>query len=161
MILPIQQLFGVPGDPDAELLYGLRSRGADVTWVPPDDLERALERSPSLQARTRGLAVGQFFAAEVLRVGDPLFGELYRLSALVRAEAVVLPIRAEIVRNPDEEEPRVRMTMALIETRSGRVGWFSILEGDPHPLDDPRLLASAVDRVSKTLLWYVRDGAGR
>lgn len=157
MILPIQQAVGVPGDPDSELLFGLTSRASDVTWVPPEDLDRALERSPSLDARTRGLAVGQFLAAEVLRVGDPLFGELYRLSALVDAQAAVLPVRAELVRKAEEEHPRVRLTVTLIDTRSGRVGWFAVLEGDPHPSDDPRLLASAVDEVSRTLLWYVGD----
>lgn len=154
MVLPVQQVLGVPGDVDAELLFGLRTRAEDVTWVAAEELDRALERSPSLQARTRGLPVGQFLAAEVLRIGDPLFGELYRLSVLVGAQAAVLPIRAELVRDPGDADPRLRLTAALIETRSGIVGWFAILEGDPYPPDDPRLLASAVDQVSRTLLWY-------
>ncbi|MEX2466203.1 MAG: hypothetical protein WD995_04795 [Gemmatimonadota bacterium] len=154
MIYPVQQQLGVPGNADAELLFGLRSRASEVTWVPPEALERALSRSPSLNARTRGLPVGQFLAAEVLRIGDPLFGEIYRLSALTGAQAAVLPVRAELIRNPDEDDPRVRITVALIETRTGRVGWFAILEGDPYPPEDPRLLASAVDEVSRTLLWY-------
>jgi hypothetical protein len=160
MVLPVQQVFGVPGDTDAELLFGLRSRATEVTWVPPTDLDDALARSPSLAARTRGLPVGQFLAAEVLRIGDPLFGELYRLSVLVGAQAAVLPVRAELIRNPDETDPRVRITVTLIETRTGRVGWFAILEGQPHPTDDPRLLASAVDEISRTLLWYAGSSGG-
>jgi hypothetical protein len=154
MVLPVQQVLGVQGDVDAELLFGLRARAEEVTWVAAEELDRALERSPSLQARTRGLPVGQFLAAEVLRIGDPLFGELYRLSVLVGAQVAVLPIRAELVRNPGDTDPRLRLTTALIETRSGIVGWFAILEGDPHPPGDPRFLASAVDQVSRTLLWY-------
>lgn len=161
MVLPVQQLLGVPGDTDAELMFGLRSRGTEVTWIPPSQLDDALARSPSLAARTRGLPVGQFLAAEVLRIGDPLFGELYRLSVLVGAQAVVLPVRAELIRNPDETDPRVRITVTLIEARTGRVGWFAILEGDPYPTDDPRLLASAVDEVSRTLLWYAARGGSR
>jgi len=161
MILPVQQLMGVPGNADAELLFQLRARSEDVAWVAPEELDRALARSPALQARTRGLPVGQFLAAEVLRIGDPLFGELYRLSVLVGAHAVVIPVRAELVRNPDEDDPRVRITVALVEPRTGRVGWFAILEGDPHPAGDPRILASAVDQVTKTLLWYVRSGDWR
>jgi len=161
MILPVQQLMGVPGNADAELLFQLRDRSEEVAWVAPEELDRALARSPALHARTRGLPVGQFLAAEVLRIGDPLFGELYRLSVLVGAHAAVLPVRAELVRNPDEENPRVRITVALVEPRTGRVGWFAILEGDPHPAGDPRILASAVDQVSKTLLWYVRSGDRR
>lgn len=161
MILPVQQLLGVPGDADAELVFQLKSRSEEVTWVTAEEMDRALARSPALQARTRGLPVGQFLAAEVLRIGDPLFGELYRLSVLVGAQAAVIPVRAELVRNPDEEEPRVRITVALVETRTGRVGWFSIVEGDPHPAGDPRILASAVDQLSRTLLWYVRSGERR
>lgn len=161
MILPVQQLMGVPGDADAELAFQLQARSEEVTWVTPEEMDRALARSPALQARTRGLPVGQFLAAEVLRIGDPLFGELYRLSVLVGAQAAVIPVRAELVRNPDEDQPRVRLTVALVETRTGRVGWFSILEGEPHPVGDPRILASAVDELSRTLLWYVRSGAGR
>ena len=158
MVLPVQQLLGVPGDADAELMFGLRSRDAEITWIPPARLDDALARSPSLAARTRGLPVGQFLAAEVLRIGDPLFGELYRLAVLVGAQAAVLPVRAELVRQPDETDPRVRITIALVETRSGIVGWFAILEGEPYPVDDPRLLASAVDEVSRTLLWYAGRG---
>lgn len=161
MLYPVQQLLGVPGDADAELFFGLGSRSSEVSWVPPAELDRALARSPALQARTRGLPVGQFLAAEVLRIGDPLFGEVYRLSALVNAQAAFLPVRAELVRNPDEDDPRVRITVALVETRTGRVGWFAILEGDPHPENDPRLLASAVDEVARSLLWYVEDARSR
>lgn len=154
MVLPVQQVLGVPGDLDAELLFGLRSRGADIEWVEPEALDRALQRSPSLSARTRGLPVGQFLAAEVLRIGDPLFGELFRLSSLVNAQAAVLPVQGVLVQEIDDPAPRVRMTVALIETRSGIVSWFGILEGDPYPIDDPRLIASAVDEVARTLLWY-------
>src|SRR5690606_14203223 len=117
MVLPVQQDLGVPGDLDAELLFGLRSRGADIAWVEPEALDRALRRSPSLSARTRGLPVGQFLAAEVLRIGDPPFGELFRLSSLVNAQAAVLPMQGVLVQEIDDPAPRVRMTVALIETR--------------------------------------------
>ncbi|MEX2473536.1 MAG: hypothetical protein WEA34_15200 [Gemmatimonadota bacterium] len=154
MLYPTQQLMGVPDAMDDELLFHLRSRASDVTWIPPNEIDDALERSPSLQARSRGLAVGQFLTAEVLRIGDPLFGEIYRASTLVGGEAALLPVRAELVRDSDDPLPRVRLTMALVEVRSGRIAWFAILDGDPHPIDDPRLLASAADEVSQTLLWY-------
>ncbi len=154
MVFPVQQLAGVPAQIDDELMFAFRSRAGEVQWVGPQELDRALERSPGLQSRTRGLAVGQFLQAEVLRVGDPLFGDLYRLAALVGGEAALLPVRAELVRNPGEADPRVRLTMALVDARSGRVAWFGVMEGDPHPVNDPRLLASAADVVSRTLLWY-------
>lgn len=156
MVYPVQQLAGVPAQVDDELMFAFRSRASEVQWVPPADLDRALERSPSLQSRTRGLPVGQFLRTEVVRVGDPLFGDLYRLAALVGGEAALIPVRAELVRNPEETDPRIRLTMTLIDPRSGYVAWFGVMEGDAHPVDDPRLLASAADLASRTILWYAQ-----
>ena len=154
LLLPIQQAFGLQGDPDAELLYGLRDRGREVLWEPPSTVEAALARSPGLQARTHGLPVGDFLTAEVLRIGDPLYGEIRRMTALVDAAAVLIPVRASLEPQP-EGEPKVRFVTALVESRTGRVIWFSVLEGDAAAADDPRGIASAVEVVARTLLWYV------
>jgi hypothetical protein len=153
LLLPVQQVVGVPGDPDAELAFGLRDRGAGIGWVSAAEVEEVLARSPGVQARTRGLPVGYFLAAEVQRVGDPLYGELRRMAALVDAEAIFLPVQASLEAGAGED-PRVRFWAALIDARTGRVLWFSVLEGQGFPQSDPRGLASAVDEVAKTLLWY-------
>lgn len=153
MVLPVQQNFGVRGDPDAELAFGLGERDVAVTWIFPDELEEALSRSPGTRADLRGLPVGQFLMAEVERVGDPLFGSLRRLSALVAADAVLLPVQVSLETDPGPD-PTVRMWTALIEVRTGRVLWFSILDGGTYPPDDPRGLASAVDEMARSMLWY-------
>ena len=154
LVLPVQQNMGVRGDPDAELAFGLSSRGTGVGWILPAEAEAALQRSPGLASSLRGLAVGQFLAAEVRRVGDPLFGELRRLSSLVGAEAILLPVQTALVTEPGAGDPTVRLWTALIEPRTGRMLWFSVLDGSPHPPDDPRGLASAVDELARTMLWY-------
>jgi hypothetical protein len=156
VLLPVQQNYGVPGDPSAELAYGLRERGRDVIWVSADEVDQALARTPGMQARTRGLPVGVFTQAEVDRIGDPLYGELRRIAALVDADAVVLPVQMAVASVPGEQ-PRVRTWTALVDVRSGRVPWFSVLEGGAFPSGDPRALASAVDEVSRSLLWYVTN----
>jgi hypothetical protein len=153
LLLPVQQNLGVPGDPDAEMAFGLQARGAGVEWVLPAEVDAVLARSPSVQARTRGLPVGAFTVAEVERVGDPLYGELRRMASLVSADAVLLPVQAAVALEPDAQ-PRVRLWTALIEVRTGRVMWFSVLEGESVPRGDPRGLASAVDELARTLLWY-------
>jgi hypothetical protein len=153
MLLPVQQNLGVPGDPDAELAFGLQARVAGIGWVLPAEVEEILARSPAVQARTRGLQVGSFIAAEVERVGDPLYGELRRLASLVDADVVLLPVQSALVAVPGGE-PSVRFWTALIDVRSGRVLWFSVLDGEPFPRGDPRGLASAVDALARTLLWY-------
>lgn len=158
MVLPVQQVLGVSGDPDAELAFGLADRGRDIEWVLEAEVNRILARSPGIDARTRGLPVGLFYQAEVERVGDPLYGELRRMAGLVDADVILLPVSATFEPNARiiDSEPRVRFTVALIEPRSGRVAWYGIEEGGPFGQDDPRGLASAVEQLVRTMLWYVR-----
>jgi len=156
MVLPVQESLRVPGDPDAELAFGLREHGRGVEWIFPQQLDEALQQAPGMQTQTRGLPVGYFLQGEVNRIGDPLFGDLRRLGALVDAEAVLLPVQAALASVPDDD-PRVRFWTTLIEVRTGRVLWFSVLEGQSFPADDPRGLASAADVVARTLLWYVSN----
>jgi hypothetical protein len=87
------------------------------------------------------------------RIGDPLYGDLRRLSEFVDAEVALIPVRAWTA-TEGAEDPRVRLSMSLVDVRTGRVLWFGVTEGSPHPLDDPRALASVVDRMARTLLWY-------
>jgi hypothetical protein len=154
VLLPVQQNYGVTGDPNAELAFGLRERGRDIAWISTEEVDQVLARTPGMQTRTLGLPVGIFVQAEVERIGDPLFGELRRIAALVNAEAIVLPVQMAMSSVPGEQ-PRVRTWTALIDVRSGRVPWFAVLEGGPFPPGDPRALASAVDEVARSLLWYV------
>jgi hypothetical protein len=153
MLLPVQDVRGIDGDADAELAFGLRDRGVGVTWILPRQLDEALRRSPGLDTRTRGLAVGMFSAAEVRRIGDPLYGELRRLATLVDAGVALIPLSAEGVPGQDGTVA-VRLSVAVAEVRTGRVLWFGVVEGDPHPIGDPRGLASGVDRLAQTLLWF-------
>lgn len=153
LVLPVQQNLGVRGDPDAEIAFGLRERNVAVEWVLPGEAEEMLARSPGVPTSLRGLAVGQFLAAEVFRVGDPLYGDLRRLSALVDAEVVLLPVQTSLESEPGADST-VRLWTALIDTRSGRVLWYSILDGEPSPDNDPRGLASAVELMTRSLLWY-------
>ncbi len=155
MVLPVQDVRGVVGDVDAELAFGLRDRGSSVTWILPPRLEEVLERAPGLDTRVRGLAVGTFSVAEVRRVGDPLYGELRRLAVLVDAEAALLPVTAEAV-SLGGIGTAVRFSAAVVDIRTGTVLWFGVVEGGHHPPDDPRGLASAVDVLARTLLWFAR-----
>ena len=154
LVLPTQQILGVPGDPDAELAFGLQDRTGAVTWVLAGELDRVLARSPGINANPRGLPVALFLQAEVRRIGDPLYGELRRMAALVDADAVLLPVQAALTADVGED-PRVNWSVALIEVSTGRVHWFGIVEGGAFPAGDPRGLASSVDRLARTLLWYV------
>jgi hypothetical protein len=149
----------VVGDPDAELAFVLNDLGGDVDWILEQEIVEVLDRSPAIRARTRGLPVGLFLQAEVDRVGDPLYGQLRRMASLVDAEAILLPVQASFEANQSVERsnPRVRLTLTMIEPRTGRVIWFAIDEGGDFSRQDPRGLASAVENVARTLLWYVTN----
>ena len=154
MVFPVQEITGVDGNADAELAFGLQSRGEGVGWILPGALQRAMERSPGLGVRIRGLPVGMFLTSEVRRVGDPLYGDIRRLGELVDARVALIPVR--LWAGAGEETPgAARLAATLIDVRTGRVVWFGVVEGDPHAPADPRLLASAADALARTLLWYV------
>lgn len=156
LLLPVQHVAGIRGDADAELAFALTGRGESVLWILPPEIDAALERSPGVQASARGLPVGMFTAAEVERVGDPLYGQLRRMSALVDAEAVLLPVVASLEAG-DTSAAAVRITSAVIEPRSGRVLWFGVLEGGAFAPADPRGLASAAETLARTLLPFGGD----
>jgi hypothetical protein len=153
MVLPVQQNLGVRGDPDAEISFALQERRVGVTWILPAEVEEVLRRSPGVRTGTRGLPVGMFLTSEVERVGDPLFGDLRRLAALVDADVALIPVQASLESEPGPE-PTVRLWTAVLEVRTGRVLWFSVLEGEARAASDPRGLASVADRLARTLLWY-------
>lgn len=156
MILPVQHNLGIPGDPSAELTFALTDRTREVKWIVEEDVQEALRRSPGIDADTRGLPVGAFRQAAVERIGDPLYGQIRRMAALVGADVVVLPVSVSFEANPEVvgSTPRVRFMATILEARTGRVLWFGIEEGEDYPQSDPRALASAADRLSRTILWY-------
>jgi len=169
ILLPVQVVSGVPGDTYAELVFTLTDRGREIDWVLQEEVDEILGRSPGVQARTQGLPVGLFLQAEVERVGDPLFGHMRRMAALVDAQAILLPVQASYeatspvdedaeegdTLDPEELDERVRIQAALIEPRTGRILWYGIEEGGDFEQSDPRGLASAVEALARSLLWYV------
>lgn len=156
MLLPVQHNLGIPGDPSAEVAFALTERASDVEWIVEDEIQEILQRSPGIDADTRGLPVAVFLQAEVERIGDPLYGQLRRMAGLVDADAVVLPVAASFEANTEVEgsTPRVRLTATIIEPRTGRVLWFGVEEGGDFDRTDPRALASAAERLAQTILWY-------
>jgi hypothetical protein len=153
MVFPVQENRGVGGDPDAELAFGLQERGEGVTWIFPEEMEDALTRSPGLDVSLHAMPVGMFTGSEVERVGDPLYGELRRMGALADATVALIPLRALAETSPDGTVA-VQLWATLIHVRTGRVLWFGVVEGERTAPDDPRGLASAMDKLARTLLWY-------
>jgi hypothetical protein len=158
MVFPVQRSTGVSGDLDAEVAFGLRSRGPDVTWILPADLQNVLDRSPALGSRIRGLDIAAFGVGEVRRIGDPLYGDLRRLASVVDGQVALIPLQASVVADTAGAGTAVALSATLIDVRSGRVLWFGVVKGDTRDPADAGTLASAADALARTLLWYERSG---
>ncbi|HSG09055.1 MAG TPA: hypothetical protein VLA36_11905 [Longimicrobiales bacterium] len=152
MVLPVQDVMGVAGDADAELAFGLQDRSREVSWIFPPRLQEVLDRSPGM-GRLEGLPVGVFSAGEVRRIGDPLYGDLRRLGAMTDADVALIPLRAA-AQPADSLGVVVRVSAAVIHVRTGRVLWFGMVAGEPSEASDQGALASAMDVLARTLLWY-------
>ncbi len=155
MLLPVQRVVGPVGDVDAELAFALEARGPQVQWVLPGALDTALAASSGLHTGIHGLPVDMLLAAEVRRIGDPLFGDLLRLGALANADLAFVPVQAAAVDSAGSGV--VRLWAALLDVRTGDVLWFGIVQGHRGASGNPRVLASAADDLARALL---RGGVG-
>jgi len=151
MVLPVQVKTGVPQGVlvDSELAHALRTRGEGVTWVFPPEMDGILERSPGVPTQIRGLPVHMFLQAEVNRVGDPLFGHLFRLAGLTGADVALIPVELKY-----GEGGAYLMSVALIGTRMGRVSWYGVIEGGVGEAQSPASLASVAEMLARALLPF-------
>jgi hypothetical protein len=152
-----------PAELDAELGFWLTDGAPRVQWVLPPELARALARSPGLGIDLGSLAVGSFRRAEVRRIGDPLFGDLRRLSALVDARHALVPVAAAFVEvaggegaqatgaPPAAAQGRVEVAAALVDTFTGLVLWFGVVGGEPGRLADGAVIATAARALARAM----------
>jgi hypothetical protein len=148
LVLPTQLLEGVPTGVtiDEEVAYALRARTDAVTWVFPPEVESILRRSPGVQASLRNLPVGMFLQAEVRRIGDPLYGEVRRLTTLAGADIAIIPVRLKY-----GEDGAYHLVTTLLEPVTGRVLWFATIDGGAGAPGGPAALASVADALSRAV----------
>ncbi len=149
LVLPVQLREGVPAaaTADEELSYALRARGSRVQWTFPPELESALRRSPGLPARMRDLPVGVFLQAEVKRIGDPLYGDIRRLTVLTGSELALIPVELRYA-----DDGAYRLTAVLLTARDGRVSWLGVVQGKALAPEAPEALASVADALARAVL---------
>jgi hypothetical protein len=140
------RLDGVP-QLDAELSYWLRERAGRVRWILPETIDRTLARTPAMDIKPRALDVAVFRRAQVRRIGDPLFGDLRRLAAILDARLALLPVAAEF-KPTSGAEGRIEVALALIDTTFGDVVWFGVLAGEAGTPDSPGIGASAAQKIA-------------
>lgn len=152
MVMPVQRMRGVQGDLDTELAFHLKERGGAGAWIFPPEQRRVSARAPGIEVGIDALPVNHFLVTEVNRVGDPLFGLLTRLGALVDAQVVLIPIEVRKRVATSEREGAVEVVATLIRIRSGRVIWFGVVEGAPSSTGDFGAAASALEALAETIV---------
>lgn len=152
LLLPVQRADRPAEEVDLELAHAMRQRGTAMEWTDAATLKEIAEAAGAMGADPARLAVAVFRAGEVRQIGDPLFGDIYRLAALVDANVVVLPLAA--YGEPDEVPDResVILEAVLLDARTGRVLWQGILQGAPGAKNSPAPLASVADRLAARLV---------
>src|SRR5690606_13741625 len=149
--LPTEDGISAGEQMDAELAYWLAERGAGVRWTLPARLREVLARSPGLGIDIANLDIAVFRRAQVNRVGDPLFGDLVRLGALVNARLALIPIAAAYRPGVDGEPGRTEIAATLIDCKDGRVHWFGLVAGEPGPAGARATAASAAQALARAL----------
>lgn len=149
MVFPAQVRSGVHDDVDLEIAYALGRSSAIVEWVFPDEIQAAMDRSPGFRIPLRELPVSAFLVAEIERIGDPLYGDLYRLAILTNAAFALIPIEAEA--RPEGSEQVAEVTAALVDARSGRVAWYAVVEGSRGAPGSLPVTATAADALARAI----------
>jgi hypothetical protein len=150
LLLPVQDAGGV-GEFDRELEYALRARSPEIQWVGTATIERLAGEAGRLGADPSDLPVGAFEQGRLDRVGDPLYGALYRLAAFGDARFALLPLSTR--REPTEDgRESVTVDVLLLEPRTGRVLWQGLVRGEGAAPGTPASAASAAERVAAKLV---------
>ena len=156
MVFPVQIRAGVPGDVSSEIDFALRTRSSEVEWIFSDELESVLARAPGVDSSVTGLPVGFFLRASVRRIGDPLFGQLLRLGALTNSDIALIPVTVRTGAEGVGGTSVVEIVATILNVRTGRVIWFGVVSGAPGSVADFGSVASAVEALAETLLWYAQ-----
>jgi hypothetical protein len=127
---------------DAELAYWFKQHGSVARWLLPETIDRTIARSPTLNIEVRNLAVGAFQRAQVKRIGDPLFGDLARLAAVLSANVAVIPVAAEYI-GADAASAVLTIATAVIDPTDGDVIWFGVIAGTEQGAAGGAAIASA------------------
>ena len=133
---------------DSELAYWLPQLAGGVKWTLPTAIQRAITRSPTLGVDINNLAVGAFQRAEVKRVGDPLYGDLRKLAAVLDTRIAVIPVAAEMI-GTSSQTARVQIATAVLDALGGHVLWFGIIEADADAAGEDAGLASAAQAMAR------------
>ena len=155
---------------DAELEFAFGERRSAEDWVLPSDLERTVDRNPSLGIKPYRLAYSPLLTPIEDRkyIPEPLHTELRTLAAFYDTRYVVVPVRLSVELEPTDEartgadvaylggdavDPAQRawLLVAMVDVRRSDVLWLGEIAGDVGTSDSGSLLATLANQVASRL----------
>lgn len=133
---------------DSVIATLLTARAPEVTWVGPAELRHTARRAPGIAADPDQMGTPFLRAEKIVVVPDPLRYQLRTLLGLVGGRFAIVPtglVFRQTAGRPDGRTATAELSIVLIDTRVGRIGWRTVARGDG---DDPW---TALTRAVKSL----------
>lgn len=123
----------------------LTARAPEVTWVGPAELRRTAHRAAGVATPPDQLGTAFLRGGQLVDVPDPLRYQLRTLVGLAGGRYALIPAGLVFRRRPGRTDATAELSMVMVDTRVGKVGWRTIARGDG---DDPW---TALTRAVKSL----------
>ena len=123
----------------------LVARATEVTWVGPAELRRTAHRAAGVAADPDQMGTSFLRGERLIEVPDPLRYQLRTLVALAGGRYAMIPAGLVYRRRPGRTDATAELSIVMVDTRVGRVGWRTVARGDG---DDPW---SALTKAVKSL----------
>jgi hypothetical protein len=127
----------------------LGARAPEVSWVLPPELRHIARRAAGIAANPDQMGTAFLRASGIVDVPDPLRYQLRTLLGLVGGRYALIPagLVFRVPAGPAASPPvaKAELSMVLVDTRVGKVGWRTIARGEG---EDPW---TALTRAVKSL----------
>lgn len=157
LILPVQASAGLPVNREVvteALVAALTARDTRTLWIEPARLRRSLAMSPGFAPDPAALPNDPYEMHGERRIQGRLADAVRRYMALTEARLVVIPRSAVLI--PADTVPgalpRVRLSAAVVDARSGLLVWWGEADGAPAPPDDRALVVSAAEALAARMV---------
>ena len=118
---------------DSIIAMLLTARAPEVTWVGPAELRHVARRAPGIAADPDQMGTPFLRASNIIDVPDPLRYQLRTLMGLVGGRYVLVPaglVFRRTVGRSDGRTATAELSVVLIDTRVGKIGWRTIARGE-------------------------------
>lgn len=108
----------------------LAARAPEVTWVGPAELRRTARRAAGVATDPDQLGTAFLRADKLIEVPDPLRYQLRTLVGLAGGRFAMIPAGLVYRRRPGRTDATAELSIVMVDTRVGRVGWRTVARGD-------------------------------